>query len=84
MKYPMYSIRDKATCFMQPVCEQTEKTAIRNFSVAVNNGALQFQCEDFDLYKIGYFDGESGELEHILPEFVCNGANLKKVTLDEV
>lgn len=78
MKYPMYSVRDKVTSFMPPICEINENSAIRNFAQAINNGNLQYQSEDFDLYRVGSFDDVSGEIETILPEFVVNGLQVRK------
>lgn len=82
MKYPVYSIRDKATAFMAPMVDVNEQSAIRNFAQAVNsgNGSIGFQPGDFDLYKIGEFDDKKGIVTPVEPiEFVVNGNNLFKV-----
>lgn len=84
MKYPIFSVRDKATSFMPPLTDQTDQSAIRNFAQAVNNGSLQVEPSDFDLYKVGYFDDQNGEIEHILPEFMVNGLSVKRGVQDEV
>lgn len=81
MKYPVYSIRDKATAFMAPMVDVNEQSAIRNFAQAVNsgNGSLAFQPGDFDLYKVAEFDDQKGTLFPIEPiQFIVNGNNLKK------
>lgn len=85
MKYPMFSIRDKASAtYMPPACELNEQTAVRNFGQAVNEGGLKFQCEDFDLYKVGFWDDQSGEFETMTPIFVVNGIQVRKENKYEV
>ena len=79
MKYPVYSYRDSAAmAFGQPIVEQNEFTAIRGFKYAVNGreGVMNFSPKDYDLYKIGEFDVEKGELIPIMPELVCSGMSV--------
>lgn len=75
MKYPIYSIRDLKVGFGFPQCDQSDQTAIRGFSFAVNtgDGMMGYQPKDYDLYKIGEFDTEKGTIEGIIPELVANG-----------
>lgn len=76
MKYPVYSYRDSKAGFGQPIVENNEFTAIRGFKYAVNgNGIMNFSPADFDLYKIGEFDPEKGEIVGCVPVFVLSGAS---------
>lgn len=79
MIYPIFSIRDKYTSFMQPTIDQTKESAKRNFAYAINNnpGVMNFSPSDYDLYQIGFFDSESGVINPCVPvEFVCNGVEV--------
>lgn len=79
MIYPVYSIRDKATAFMPVSVDLNDQSAIRNFSMAVNagSGPLGFSPADFDLYKVGEFNDQSGEIKPVTPAvFLVNGASL--------
>lgn len=68
MKYGIYSIRDRKTGFYPPTCDQNDASAVRNFEYAVNKeGLINYSPQDFDLYKIGYFDVESGHIEIVSP-----------------
>lgn len=76
MKYYLYSIRDKYRSFMQPMMDTSKEAAKRGFGVAINNGPqeLGYAPSDFDLYKVGEFDSDSGEIKAVTPiEFICNG-----------
>lgn len=79
MKYGIYSIRDKLTTFMSPVIDMSDGSAIRNFARAINtpDGLMDFSPADFDLYKIGEFNDESGEVTCVNPvQFVASGNSL--------
>ena len=81
MQYGIYSIRDKHTGFMAPMIDMTDESAQRNFSLTVNSnpGVIGFKPEDFDLYKIGDFDIDSGIINPMIPpKFICNGFEVKK------
>ena len=79
MIYGVFSIRDKATCFMSPIVDVSEKSAIRNFARAVNNpdGLMEFAPGDFDLYQIGTYDDQTGKLEALSPVvMIASGSNM--------
>lgn len=78
MKYPIVSIRDVKVGFMSPQAEQSEQTAIRGFSYAMNHGdgIMSFSPKDFDLYKIADFDTETGKIEPITPTVLVSGVNV--------
>lgn len=76
MKYPIFSIRDNKANFGLPWCDLSENTARRGFAFQINNpdGIMNFAPKDYDLYKIGVFDNESGLVVNLdIPEFVVAG-----------
>lgn len=82
MIYGMYSIRDSKTGFMAPIAENNDAVATRNFSNAVGqpNSVLGSHPGDFDLYKVGLFDSDSGIMTELsAPEFVVSATSLKEV-----
>lgn len=81
MKFNVYAIRDVKTGFMSPTFEINDAVAMRNFEHAVQNSdsILFSHCKDFDLYKIGTYDSETGKLLPIeLPLPICSGADCLK------
>lgn len=79
MIFSVYSIRDALSGFMTPVLEQNDSVAMRNFRMATDQMARQqsvmtFRPTDFSLYRIAFFDSDSGVMSPIAPiELVCNG-----------
>lgn len=78
MKFPVYSIRDIHVGFMAPRVESNDYTARRSFAFEINNrdGIMNFSAKDFDLYKIGEFEQETGKFEPCIPELVVSGINV--------
>ena len=78
MKYPLYCIRDVKVGFLAPQVDQSDQSAIRNFSFAVNgnDGIMNFSPKDFDLYKVGEFESEDGKIKSIIPELICSGTDV--------
>lgn len=79
MKYPMYSVRDRHTGFMTPSTDFNDNTAKRNFAKAINsdNGIMNFDPGDFDLYRIGEFDTDKGVLiPEKIPQLVISGLSV--------
>ena len=68
MKRPVYAIRDAATGFGSPFIDVNDASARRNFAFAVNNNGdtMSFAPKDYDLYKLGEFNHESGAFD-LLP-----------------
>lgn len=76
MKYPLYCVRDNKVGFQpQILVEQNDASAIRGFSFAIDNpqGIMNYSPADFDLFKIGDFDVDTGKIESCVPENVCSG-----------
>lgn len=75
----MYSIRDLKSSFAPPVCISNNEVAKRWFGTRVSEDVtMKFEPGDFDLYKVGEFTTETGEVTHIQGELVCNGKEFEK------
>lgn len=63
---------------MFPQCDTSDQTAIRGFAYSINqgDGLMNYNPKDFDLYKVGEFDSEKGEITGTLPELIVNGVSL--------
>ena len=81
MKAPVFSYRDNKVGFLSPFVDTNEDTAIRGFSFAINSrdGVMGFSPADFDLYKVGVFDSETGCFESMLPVLVVSGSSVAGV-----
>lgn len=76
--YGIYSMRDKHTGFVSPTFDLNDQSAARNFSMALtkSDGVLGFAPSDFDLYRLGIFDTDSGVITPVqLPELILTGSN---------
>lgn len=69
MKLHLYAIRDSKTGYFAPSAEVNDFVAVRNFEHAVTNGdSLLFShSDDFDLFKIGEYDSDSGIVAPCVP-----------------
>lgn len=79
MKYPIYVYRDsKANSFSPPMVEYNEPCAVRTFERRVHETGtdIGFVPGDFDLYCIGEFDSDSGQIISQLPVHIVNGGSL--------
>lgn len=76
MTYGVYSFRDNKTSFGQIWYDVSDEAAKRGFAMMINNGdgIMGFAPSDFDLFKIGEFDSQNGQLDPIWPiEYLVNG-----------
>lgn len=77
----MFSVYDKkASVYCTPFVSHSEATAVRDFRQAVNDPAssVSSYASDFDLYELGTWHEDSGEIDqHQMPKFVVNGGSLK-------
>lgn len=75
MKMNLYAVRDlAANVFNQPWCDLSDDTAIRGFSYQINNNDLMgFKPSDFQLFQVGEFDTEKGDIKSMLPTLICRG-----------
>lgn len=82
MIYHVYSIYDRrAGQYLTPTFEQSDPVAVRNFvhAVMTSGTILTSHRSDFDLFQIGSFDSDSGELLSFRPadfELVCRGGDI--------
>ena len=80
-KYNIYSIKDVKMGFMTPIYQKNDAVAIRDLSNVVNDKTnksfISENYEDVELYKLGEFDEETGE---IVPEvkFIIAARDCKK------
>lgn len=73
----LFSVRDINLGFNQPFCDSNEDVAKRGFAFSVNHTDLiGFAPGDFDLYCIGEFDIESGQITPQLPQLVCHATEV--------
>lgn len=85
MKLVICSVRDNGIQeFGQPFCVVHVGGATRQFSDEVNNAARENNAwyahpEDFDLYKLGVYDGSTGIFETHAPELIVRGKDVKRV-----
>lgn len=84
MKAIMYAFRDTKIGFMQPFLQQNEAVALRTLKMAVNDEKSQIRAmtEDIQLYQIGTFDDETGEVKADL-KFVANAIDKKEIKGDD-
>lgn len=78
MLMQMVAIRDtKAAAWMNPLFFQTKAQAIRAFGDAVNDpqGEFQKHPEDYQLYHVGTFNPETGDVIGTPPEVLGIGTN---------
>ena len=76
MIYPVFSIRDLKGDFYSPRIDQNEASAVRWFAQTVNTPetTINFSPCDFQFYRIGDFDSETGRLIPLdLPKLVSSG-----------
>lgn len=77
----LYAIKDeKAMNMYQPFLMNNDNLAIRGFQTLVNDHGksdISMYTADFDLFKLGTFNNETGEIISKV-EFLCNGANFVK------
>lgn len=80
MKFELYSYRDQLNGFGPIVLESNERTAVRGFSMAINNGngLMGFSPKDYDLFLVGEFDIEKGIVMPASPgpKLVVNGLSV--------
>lgn len=75
----VYAIKDKvADQFGNIFCDQSDVQASRGFSYAVNakDGLMNFAPDDYELFRLGQYDSEKGEISSITPKFICSGTSV--------
>ncbi|UOF78713.1 DNA binding protein vP5 [Microviridae sp.] len=66
---------DKAKAFLPPWFMPLKGMAVRTFGDCVNDPKHQFGAhpEDYNLFTLGSFNSETGQIDAHLPEVVCTG-----------
>lgn len=80
MIHYVYAMRDTRVGFMNPFVEVNDSAATRGFENAILSGEGYFAryAGDFDLYRLGEFDTESGVISALsTPAFVVAGSSFK-------
>lgn len=81
MKYSIYSIRDmKTDQFSNPMCLVNDGHAIRTLSDEMGKEGVMFGThpEDFELFRLGTFDTDTGLYETHTPRSVVLLSELVK------
>lgn len=80
--YPLYCYRDLKAGFMYPQVDMNDDTAKRGFAFAVNKneGVMNFQPKDYELYRVGEFNVEKGTIESYTPVLICTGVEVYGIT----
>lgn len=79
MKMQMYAVKDsKAGIFHPPLFAHNAPHALRMCSSVLDNEESQFAKwpADFQIYHIGSFDDQSGDIEPIAPQMICGFIDL--------
>lgn len=79
MKLGIYAIRDAKTSFMSCTVDYNDESAKRNFAHAVmqESSLMATHPGDYDLYKLGEYDNESGEIFPATPvQFVVGATSV--------
>lgn len=74
----VYCIRDSKVGWLTPSVDQNDASATRNFVHAMKNSQsiLYTHSRDFDLWKIGTFDTDKGQIDGIFPgELIFEGVS---------
>lgn len=74
----VYAMRDSLQGFLQPTFDLNDNLAKRNFSFALTrkDTLLYARKQDFDLFKIGSYNSDTGEIISIIPEMILQGASV--------
>lgn len=76
----VYAMRDSMQGFLQPTFDLNDNLAKRNFTFALTrkDTLLYARKQDFDLFKIGSYDSDTGLLTSITPECILQGASVNE------
>lgn len=76
----MYSIKDDLIGYGVPFATDNDAVAMRYFNQAViqPNSIYSLNKSQFNLYRIGTFDTESGRFEPSDPCYVCSALDFDK------
>lgn len=73
MKYGVYTVKDRLVGYNSPVLFQNEDIAKRAFVNSVKKNPCK---DDLELFRIAYFEDETGLLENGLPDLIIKGTEV--------
>ena len=69
----LYSYFDrKAHCYGAPFTAVNNDVAVRQFAGLIQDAGSRLAIYDTELYKVGGFDADKGEVYQGDPEFICD------------
>lgn len=73
----VYSVKDTLNGFTGLTLDLNDDLAVRSFKFAVNNNeVMSFSANDYDLYRLGTFNVETGKYAPLdLPQLIFRGVN---------
>lgn len=82
MKKGIFCVKDSKVGFATPFVFPSDAVAIRSFAISVAQAEAHSEIglypQDFEFYKIGYFDTDTGIIEPFAsPEFVRRAADVR-------
>lgn len=83
MKFNFYSIRDRLMgIYLAPFTSRGDVDAVRQVKMSFSNPEIRHtpiyaSSHDYDLFCVGSFDDESGEVSTIIPILISNLEKLK-------
>lgn len=83
MKLEIYTIRDKKTdVYNTPFFQRSVEEAMRTIADAANDERTHLAKfpDDFEIYRLGSFNDNSGKIDPVIPTFVCSVSSLKVST----
>lgn len=84
MKIEIYAMKDTLVGYMQPFYQANKHVAMRNFKITVNHpeSNLKDIAHNIELYKIGTFDDQTGEITNDI-EYICKGIDVLEVNKED-
>ena len=75
MTMEIYAIKDTKVAYNLPFYQHNQAEAQRNFAAAVRdtNGIMSKNPADFELWKLGTYDDETGLIYGGQPCYICSG-----------
>lgn len=73
----VYAVRDVKSTYMSPILGSNDAQAMRSFRAGMRSVPdFEVAPTDFELYRIGEFDSDSGLLTPCVPPvWICSGEN---------
>lgn len=69
----LYSIRDTKIGYQPPIALQSDGTACRAFKQAMTNKEQWPYTEDYEIWRVGQIDTQTGMITACVPEYLMGG-----------